>query len=954
MTFDNKHVYFFGDGVAEGKAELKNLLGGKGANLAEMTNLGLPVPAGFTITTEVCSYYYNNKKKYPSNMEQQVEDALIQVERVMHGKFGDSHNPLLLSVRSGARASMPGMMDTILNLGLNDETAEGMIYKTNDARFVYDAYRRFVQMYGDVVLGLKPQSKDDIDPFEEILQEKKKKRGVQLDTELNADDLKQLVSEFKAAIKKKTGKKFPENPFDQLWGAIGSVFGSWMNTRAIEYRKLYDIPESWGTAVNVQAMVFGNLGEKSGTGVAFTRNPATGEHILYGEFLMNAQGEDIVAGIRTPLPVVELQKYDKVSYREMKRMCNILEQHFKDMLDIEFTIQQGKLYMLQCRAGKRTTTAAIRIAVDMVKEKVIAPEEALMRIEPLQLDQLLRPVFDDEEKQRAVNKGMLLTKGLNAGPGAATGKIYFNAEDAEAEAKKGEDVILVRIETSPDDIRGMSVAKGIVTARGGMTSHAALVARQMGKVCIVGCSELNIDYKSRRLSVDRKKIVVKEGEEISIDGTTGEIIIGRVKTRPSEVVSVLIEKSLKPEKAAIYQRYAQIMKWADQFRSLRIRTNADQPNQCEHAVAFGAEGIGLCRTEHMFFGEDRITAVREMILAETKEEREHALAKLLPYQRKDFFGIFEVMKDRPVTIRTLDPPLHEFLPKTQKDIDELASVMKISKERIQRRISQLHEMNPMLGFRGCRLGILYPEITEMQVRAVFEAAAMARKKGIKAFPEIMIPFVGHVRELALQKEIINRIAEHVMRVKNVRIAYLVGTMIEIPRAALTAYDIGKVAEFFSFGTNDLTQLTAGLSRDDAGEFLPYYIDHSVYERDPFQSIDKNGVGKLMGIAVKEGRNSNNSLKVGICGEHGGDPSSVEFCHALGLNYVSCSPFRIPIARLAAARAVIQEKSNIMPTTPLVQTNVQKVVNPSFASSLSNAKRAILLKNSSLRRSKLGF
>ncbi|MBS4029375.1 MAG: pyruvate, phosphate dikinase, partial [Ignavibacteriales bacterium] len=670
--------------------------------------------------------------------------------------------------------------------------------------------------------------------------------------------------------------------------------------------------------------------------------------LLYGEFLMNAQGEDIVAGIRTPLPIIELQQYDRNAHRDLRRICDTLEHHFKDMMDIEFTIQEGKLYMLQCRAGKRTSASALRIAVDMVKEKILHPEEALMRIEPNQLDQILRPVFDEAEKKRAVEQGHLLTKGLNAGPGAATGKVYFNAVDAVEHAKRG-DVILVRIETSPEDIRGMNAAKGIVTARGGMTSHAALVARQMGKVCVVGCSELEIDYKNRTIKIPKKKLVVKEGDEISIDGTTGEVIVGKIKTKPSEVVSVLVEKSLKPAQAPIYQRYAQIMKWADEFRLLRIRANADQPDQCEHAVAFGAEGIGLCRTEHMFFGGNRIDAVREMILSETKEERAKALAKILPYQRQDFVEIFKVMGDRPVTIRTLDPPLHEFLPKTEAEIELLSKQMKVPKERIHRRLHQLHEMNPMLGFRGCRLGILFPEITEMQMKAIFEAAAIVRKKGIRAVPEVMIPFVGHVRELTLQKEIANRIAEQVMKEKSVRLQYLVGTMIEVPRAAITANEIAKVAEFFSFGTNDLTQLTAGLSRDDAGQFLPYYIDNNVYERDPFQSIDKNGVGKLMGMAVREGRNANGTLKIGICGEHGGDPATVEFCHSLGLNYVSCSPFRIPIARLAAARAVIAEKNIISP--PMQTSALKSNVLPQQANKLSNAKRAILLKNSSLRRSK---
>ncbi|MEK7263864.1 MAG: pyruvate, phosphate dikinase [Bacteroidota bacterium] len=933
---------------AEGKAEMKNLLGGKGANLAEMTNLGLPVPAGFTITTEVCTHFYANKKRYPFGMEKQVYEALREVEHEMGAGFGDADNPLLVSVRSGARASMPGMMDTILNLGLNDKTIEGLIYRTGDARFAYDSYRRFVQMYGDVVCDLKPQSKDDIDPFEEILHAKKKKRGVKLDTELTTEDLKDLVDEFKKAILKHTGKKFPEDPKEQLWGAICAVFDSWMNDRAIAYRQMYNIPESWGTAVNVQAMVFGNLGQDSGTGVAFTRDPAIGEKELYGEFLMQAQGEDVVAGIRTPLPIAELKKIDKISHKRLCDICETLEMHYKDMMDIEFTIQRGRFFILQCRAGKRTAIASIRIAVDMVKENLILPDEALMRIEPDQLNQLLRPVFDEAEKKAAMQKGRLLAKGLNAGPGAATGKVVFHAEDAVAHEKKGDNVILVRIETSPEDIRGMQSSQGILTARGGMTSHAALVARQMGKVCVAGCEKLLIDYKARTIRVADKDLVVKEGEEISIDGSTGEVLVGSIKTKPSDVVSVLIEKTMKPSQSAIYQRYAQVMKWADEIRKLRVRVNADQPDQCEVAVAFGAEGIGLCRTEHMFFGENRIDAVREMILAETKQERAKALAKLLPYQRKDFYGIFKVMGERPVTIRTLDPPLHEFLPKTEADIADLSKKIGVSKEKIHQRIAQLEEMNPMLGFRGCRLGIVFPEITEMQVRAIFEAAAQARKERIKTMPEVMIPLVGHVKEFTLQKEIVHRIAEEVMHDKKIKFPYLVGTMIEVPRAALTANEIAKEAEFFSFGTNDLTQMTAGLSRDDAGKFLPFYIDEGIYDRDPFQTIDRSGVGKLMGIAVKEGRAVNGTLKVGICGEHGGDPSSIEFCHSIGLNYVSCSPFRVPIARLAGARSVIQEKKLL---TPPEQKKEQKFIVPQISPKLSNAKRAILLKNSSLRRNK---
>lgn len=901
-----KYVYFFGHGKAEGKATMKNLLGGKGANLAEMTNIKLPVPPGFTISTEVCTYYYEHNKTYPKSLKKEVELAMAKVEKAMGAKFEDVNNPLLVSVRSGARASMPGMMDTILNLGLNDKAVEGLIKKTGNPRFVYDSYRRFVQMYGDVVLGLKPVHKDDIDPFEAIIEAKKKEKGVHLDTDLTADDLKDLVVRFKAAVKEKTGHDFPERPMDQLWGAVGAVFGSWMNDRAIAYRKMYDIPASWGTAVNVQTMVFGNMGEDSGTGVAFTRDAATGENVFYGEYLMNAQGEDVVAGTRTPLPIAHLAEQDPKIYGQLDKIRKALEKHYREMMDIEFTIQQGKLYMLQCRVGKRTAFAAIKIAVDMVQERLITDKEALMRIEPDQLNQLLRPIFDVNEKDSAVKAGKLLAKGLNAGPGAATGRIVFNAHDAEEWAKRGEHVILTRIETSPEDIKGMDAAEGILTARGGMTSHAALVARQMGKVCVAGCSELDIDYTTHTMRV--KGQVVKEGEWLSIDGTTGQVILGKVNTKPSEVLQVLIDKSLNPKDAPIYQTFEKLMKWADNYRTLKIRTNADQPDQSTNAVAFGAEGIGLCRTEHMFFGEGKIGPMREMILADTVETRRAALGKLLPLQQKDFAGIFEAMNGRPVTIRTIDPPLHEFLPHEEPAQRELAQQIGISYEKVKQRVDSLHEFNPMLGFRGCRLGIIYPEITEMQSRAIFEAAAEVKKKGIPVEPEVMIPLVGNVKELEHQAAIVHSVAVDVMKEQKVKFPYLVGTMIEIPRGAVTADEIAGVAQFFSFGTNDLTQTTLGVSRDDAGRFLIPYVEKELYPKDPFEVLDRGGVGILMKMAVEKGRTTNPKLKLGICGEHGGDPSSIEFCHLLGLNYVSCSPFRVPIARLAAARAALMNAS----------------------------------------------
>ena len=903
----HKYVYFFGEGTAEGKAEMKELLGGKGANLAEMSALAIPVPAGFTISTEVCSYFYD-KGSYPPELEGQVSQALAGVERVMGARFGDHDNPLLLSVRSGARASMPGMMDTVLNLGLNDVTVEGLIARSGNARFAYDSYRRFVAMFGDVVLGLKPEGKDDIDPFEEILEEKKKARRVHDDTELTADDLKELVKAFKGAIRKKTGRDFPEDPKEQLWLSIGAVFKSWMNERAIVYRKLNNIPAEWGTAVNVQAMVFGNRGEDCGTGVAFTRDPATGEKKFYGEYLINAQGEDVVAGIRTPQKIEQLKKDMPDIYDQLVSIYQNLERHYRDMQDMEFTVQSKKLWMLQTRTGKRTGFAAFRIAVDLVEEGLISKEEALMRVEPEQLNQLLRPVFDVKEKAKAIKEGRLLSKGLNAGPGAACGRVVFNAADAERRVKEGEKVVLVRIETSPEDIKGMDAAEGILTARGGMTSHAALVARQMGKVCVAGCGDLAIDYKKRRIEVNGK--VITEGEFIALDGTTGEVIAGAISTNPSEVLQVLLGKGLDPAHSETYQTYAKIMSWADEARRLKVRANADQPDQAANAIAFGAEGIGLCRTEHMFFGGERIDAVREMILADDRVGREKALEKLLPMQRDDFKGIFRAMQGLPVTIRTLDPPLHEFLPHTDKEIESLSTIMNAQADEIKAKVAALHEANPMLGHRGCRLGIVYPEITAMQTRAILEAACEVSREGVTVQPEIMIPLVGHVNELTAQEAVVRGVADEVFRQQGMRIDYMLGTMIELPRAAITADQIAGVAEFFSFGTNDLTQTTFGLSRDDAGKFLPIYVQQDILPRDPFQVIDREGVGQLMKWGVERGRSTRKNLKVGICGEHGGEPSSVEFCHGIAMDYVSCSPFRLPVARLAAAQAALKDKMKV--------------------------------------------
>ena len=894
----NKHVYRFN----EGNKDMKELLGGKGANLAEMTGIGLPVPPGFTITTEVCNHY-SQHGGYPDGVEEQVRAALEALEADTGKRFGDSGDPLLLSVRSGARASMPGMMDTILNLGLNDQTVEGVIAATGNARFAYDCYRRFVSMYADVVLGCKPEDEDEPDPFEELLDRKKKAKGAAFDTDLTADDLKELVAEFKAAALERTGSQFPEDPLEQLWGAVSAVFGSWDNDRAIAYRRLYDIPDTWGTAVNVQTMVYGNTGEDSGTGVGFTRNPASGENMFYGEFLVNAQGEDVVAGVRTPRPVSELKEVWPEVYDELMAIQKTLERELRDMQDFEFTIEHGRLFMLQTRNGKRTGLAAIRIAVDMADEGLITPVEAIMRIEPEQLNQLLRPIFSPDDRLRAVADGRVLAKGLPAGPGAATGRVVFNAPDAVAWAERGEQVLLVRDFTSPEDIRGMTVAQGILTQQGGMTSHAALVARQMGKVCIVGCGEMDVDLRGRSFTARGK--TVKEGDWISIDGFTGEVIEGQLEPHPSEVLQILLDKSMKPEDSSSYRYYAEVMTWADEHRELLVRTNADQPDQALNAIAFGAQGIGLCRTEHMFFGGDRIVAMREMILAEDHAAREKALQKLLPIQRDDFAGLFRAMGERPVTIRTLDPPLHEFVPHDRAGQEEVAAQMGVSADVVAAKVADLHENNPMLGHRGCRLGIAFPEVTAMQARAILEAACLVKKEGAEPHPEIMIPLVGSKKEIENQAQIVRDTAAAVFAEQGVAVDYLVGTMIEIPRAALTADEIAEVAEFFSFGTNDLTQMTFGISRDDAGKFLPLYLKEEIWPVDPFETLDQGGVGQLVEIGIERGRSTRPQLKVGICGEHGGDPATVKFCHRAGMDYVSCSPFRLPVARLAAAQAAIE-------------------------------------------------
>ena len=904
----SKYVYFFGGGKADGRADMKDLLGGKGANLAEMTNIGLPVPAGFTITTEVCTYFYAHQHQYPAELKDQVQAAMRQTEALMGATFGDPKNPLLVSCRSGARVSMPGMMDTVLNIGLNEATLKGLIDKTGNERFAWDSYRRFVQMYGDVVLGLKPQTKTEIDPFEAIMDEVKHARGVKHDTELNVADLKELVKRFKKAVKDRTGKDFPEDAYDQMWGAIGAVFGSWNNDRAVVYRRQYGYSHDWGTATNICSMVFGNMGDDCCTGVAFTRDPATGEKVFYGEYLINAQGEDVVAGIRTPKKIAELQKDMPPVYEQLDKIRHILEKHYRNVQDIEFTVQKGKLWMLQTRNGKRTGFAGVRFAVDMVDEGLITKQEALSadRLPPDDLNQLLQPIFDPEAKRKAIAEGRLLAKGINAGPGAATGRIKFHAEDAEnwvhsqGKGKPEARVILVRRETSPEDLRGMQAADGILTAFGGASSHAALVSRQMGKVCIVGCGALNIDYVKGTLSVGDK--VLKDGDWITIDGFTGEVIAGQVATKPSEVVQVLIEKSLKPEQSKVYQQYAKLMSWADEYRKIGIRTNADLPGQATQAVSFGAEGIGLCRTEHMFF--DHILPMREMILAATAEDRKKALAKLLPFQRADFEGLFRAMKGLPVTIRTLDPPLHEFLPHDAKGQEEVAQQLGVKPEVVATRVKALHEFNPMLGFRGCRLGNVFPEITAMQARAILEAACNVQKEGTDVHPEIMIPLVGFLAELKAQTKIVHEVAQEVFKEKGVTVKYMVGTMIELPRACMVADQIAKEAQFFSFGTNDLTQTGLGMSRDDYGSFIRYYLENDLTPKDPFQTIDFDGVGGLMKIGVEKGRSTRADLKIGICGEHGGEPDSVKFCARIGLNYVSCSPFRVPIARLAAAQAAL--------------------------------------------------
>jgi pyruvate,orthophosphate dikinase len=908
-----EYVYFFGEGKADGTKEMKALLGGKGANLAEMTNMGIPVPPGFTISTDVCAFY-KDPQRYPAEIQGEVDEAVAKMESTLGLTFGDPEKPLLMSVRSGAAISMPGMMDTVLNLGLNDETVAGLIEQSGNTRFVYDSYRRLISMYGDVVMGLKPESRDDIDPFEEILEDLKKEAGVELDLELSADHLKELTVRYKEAIESKLGVPFPQDPREQLWGGIGAVFYSWDIPRAVAYRELNNIPDDMGTAVNVQAMVFGNLSEDSGTGVAFTRNPASGDNTFYGEYLMNAQGEDVVAGIRTPQPINQLQKGDRdvlsleeempKIYEELDGIRKQLDTHYREMQDIEFTIQKGKLWMLQTRSGKRTGVASVRIAVEMVEEGLISKEEALMRVEPDQLNQLLQPTFNPAEKTKIIDEGKLLAVGLNAGPGAASGKVVFNAEDAVEWAERGEKVILVRWETSPDDIRGMDAAQGILTARGGMTSHAALVARQMGKVCVAGCGALDISYKDRQMAVEGKQ-VVKEGDWISLDGSEGEVILGQIPTYPSEVHRAVIECTLDPKDSAICQAFGKLLTWADQVRRLGIRTNADEPEQCEVANAFGAEGIGLTRTEHMFFMEDRITSMREMILADTKEDREKALAKLLPMQREDFLGIFRAMNGKPVTIRTLDPPLHEFLPHDEAGIADLAKSLSIPVQEVEARVESLAEANPMLGHRGCRLGIVYPEITAMQARAILEAACVAAKEGVKVVPEIMIPLISGVEELKHQKDVVLKEIEAVFSEQGMEVEFSVGTMIEIPRAALTADAIAAEAEFFSYGTNDLTQTVYGISRDDSAKFLYPYIEGDIWPYDPFDKLDQTGVGQLVDMGVRLGRSTRPDLKVGICGEHGGEPTSIDFCHRVGLDYVSCSPYRVPIARLAAAQAALR-------------------------------------------------
>lgn len=903
-----KMVYFFGGEKADGNGTQKELLGGKGANLAEMALIGLPVPAGFTITTEVCTHYYENGRKWPADLQKQIDENIAKTEKVMGAKFGDLENPLLLSVRSGARESMPGMMDTILNLGINDDVVEALAKKANDESFAYDSYRRFLQMYGEVVMGVHQKANEHHDPFEAILDKAKAKEKVDNDSELSVEALKDIVAQFKKLIKQRTKQDFPQAPMDQLRGAVDAVFSSWQNDRAKVYRQKYGIPAEWGTAVNVQAMVFGNTGKTSGTGVAFTRDPATGENVFYGEYLVDAQGEDVVAGVRTPKPVKQMAKDLPSSHKQLLKIRTILEKHFKDVQDIEFTIEKGKLWMLQTRNGKRTGFAAVNIAVDMVNEKLINVETALQRIPAEDLSHLLAPVFDASAEKKAKQVGT----GLPAGPGAACGQIYFTAEAAVAAAAKGQKVILTRQETSPEDLRGMIAAEGILTTRGGASSHAALVARQMGKICVCGAHDMDVDYGKKTLSGNG--VTLKEGDFLSLNGFEGKIYAGEIPTAPSQVIQALLEGKAAAKRSETYKKFDQLMSWADKYRKLGVRTNSDTPGQVKNAIEFGAEGIGLTRTEHMFFEGNRIDAVRQMILAEDDAGRAKALKKLLPYQKKDFIGIFEALEGRPATIRLLDPPLHEFIgTMTPQQIKDLAKKLKVSPAFIKRRINDLHEENPMLGHRGCRLGIVYPEITKMQATAILEAAVEVgkkAKKGQEPKPEIMVPLVAYAKELELQKAVIDEAADEVRLkygLKKSELKYQVGTMIEIPRAALTANEVAEHAQFFSFGTNDLTQTGLGLSRDDSSSFLPAYQDAEVVNNNPFAQLDQTGVGQLVEIGVEKGRSTKKTLKVGICGEHGGDPDSVKFCHRTGLNYVSCSPFRIPIAKLAAAQAALEDK-----------------------------------------------
>ena len=909
MAKSSKYVYVFGNKKADGNGSMKPLLGGKGANLAEMGRIGLPVPPGFTITTEVCTHYYDNKKTYPKVLDAQVRDGVAFIEKIIGTKFGaKSAMPLLVSVRSGARDSMPGMMDTILNLGLNDQTVLALVAATKNERFAWDCYRRFVQMYGDTAMGVQKRAGEDHEPFEVVIHSLKHERyhaDIE-DTKLTVADLQELVVRFKALIKERTGREFPQDPWKQLWGAVGAVFNSWMNDRAIVYRRKYNIPSEWGTAVNVQAMVYGNTGPTSGSGVAFTRNPANGQKEFYGEFLINAQGEDVVAGVRTPEPVAQLAKELPDAFKELDNIRATLEKHFKDVQDFEFTIQDHKVFMLQTRNGKRTAAAALKISMDLVKEKLIDWETAILRNPAEQLDQLLAPIFDAAE----VKKVKAVASGLPAGPGAASGKVYLNADRAVLAAEKGEKVLLVRNETSPEDLRGMIAAEGILTAKGGVSSHAALVARQMGKVCVCGASALDIDYAAKTVKASGQTF--KEGDFMSIDGTSGIVYGGSIKTAPSEIITGLLHGDKAAQSTEKFQNFLQLMKWCSKASRLQVRTNADTPEQTENAIAFGATGIGLTRTEHMFFEGNRIDAMREMILAENVADRKKALAKLLPYQRDDFTGIFKALKGFPATIRFLDPPLHEFVPHEAKAQEDLAKKLGVSPEKIAKRVEQLHEFNPMLGHRGCRLGIAYPEITEMQARAVFEAAADVLKLKIKVKPEIMIPLVGFKKELDLQVEIVHRVAKEVMAEKKIKFPYMVGTMIEVPRGALTADEIAQTAEFFSFGTNDLTQTCLGISRDDMGSFLMPYIENEIFKKNPFASLDQVGVGQLIKTAIEKGNKTRPGIKLGICGEHGGDPDSVKFCHRAGLTYVSCSPYRVPVARLAAAQAAIEEKRQAKP------------------------------------------